>query len=144
MAVASLFGGLALANAGLGAVHGLAGPLGGMIEAPHGALCAALLPAVVSANVRALRERAPESPALSRYEEVARVLTGDSVATADDAVIWLRQLVVDLEIPGLRTYGVGSAIIEELVEKAARASSMKPNPVRLTPAELVAIVEEAL
>ena len=76
MALASLLGGLALANAGLGAVHGFAAPIGGMFPAPHGAVCAALLPHVMAANIRALRERAPESAALARYETVARLLTG--------------------------------------------------------------------
>src|SRR5215213_8761925 len=55
MALGSLFGGLALANAGLGAVHGFAGPIGGMFSAPHGAVCAALLPFVMAANLKALR-----------------------------------------------------------------------------------------
>ena len=144
MAVASLFGGLALANAGLGAVHGLAGPLGGTIAAPHGAVCAALLPVVVQANLRALRARAPESPALPRYQRVAQLLTGNSTATADDAVDWLRQLVVDLGIPGLGAYGAGEAVIAELAAKATRASAMKANPIELTREELAAIIEEAL
>lgn len=144
MAVASLFGGLALANAGLGAVHGIAGPLGGMIEAPHGAVCAALLPAVVAANLRALRERAPESPALTRYRRVAELLTGDPAATADDGAAWIRRLVADLGIAGLAAYGVGPATIEELVGNAARASSMRANPVELTREELAAIIEGAL
>ena len=144
MAVASLFGGLALANAGLGAVHGLAGPLGGMIPAPHGAVCAALLPGVVAANLRALRQRAPESAALRRYARVAELLTGDTAATPDDGVVWLRRLVKDLKIPGLGTYGVGPATIAELVEKASRASSMKANPVELTREELASIVESAV
>jgi alcohol dehydrogenase class IV len=144
MAVASLFGGLALANAGLGAVHGLAGPLGGMIAAPHGAVCAALLPAVVAANLRALRERAPVNPALARYQRVAEWLTDDPKAAPEDATSWLRALVADLKIPGLSTYGVGPATIAELVQKAVRASSMKANPVELTQDELAAVVEEAL
>ena len=85
MAVSSLFGGLALANAGLGAVHGLAGPLGGMISAPHGAICAALLPSVVATNVSALRTRQEGGGALLRYRRIAQLLTGDEGATADDA-----------------------------------------------------------
>ena len=76
MSVAALFGGLALANAGLGAVHGFAGPVGGMFPAPHGAVCAALLPHVMEMNLRALRARQPASETLPRYEEVARILTG--------------------------------------------------------------------
>jgi alcohol dehydrogenase class IV len=144
MMVASLFGGLALANAGLGAVHGLAGPLGGMISAPHGALCAALLPHVVAGNLAVLRERAAAGAALGRYEEVARLLTGDPLAVADDAVEWLRGFTADLGIPGLGSYGLSLADVEELVEKAARASSMKANPVELTHEELAAIVRAAL
>jgi alcohol dehydrogenase class IV len=149
MAVASLFGGLALANAGLGAVHGLAGPLGGMIEAPHGAVCAALLPHVVAANLAALRARAPGSPqpaggALARYDEVARLLTGRPGATADEAVAWIAELTADLGIPGLGSYGFGEAGVGELVEKAMRASSMKANPVELTVNELDAVVRAAV
>src|SRR5208282_3470131 len=98
MAVASLFGGLALSNAGLGAVHGFAGPIGGSFPAPHGAICAALLPHVMAANIRALRERAAVDDALRRYDEVARLLTGDSGAIADDGVKWVRKLVGDLQI----------------------------------------------
>jgi alcohol dehydrogenase class IV len=144
MAIAGLFGGLALTNAGLGAVHGLAGPLGGMIKAPHGAICAVLLPPVVAANLRALRERQPASEALARYEKVAQLLTGDSEAMADEAVGWLGSLVADLGIPKLRSHGFGAEEIPELVEKASRASSMKANPIELTPDELASIVAAAL
>jgi alcohol dehydrogenase class IV len=150
MTVASLFGGLALANAGLGAVHGLAGPLGGMIDAPHGAVCAALLPHVMAANLAALRARAragaPQSPApaLARYDEVARLLTGRAKAAADEAVAWIAELTADLGIPGLGSYGFGEAGVGELVEKAMRASSMKANPVELTAAELDAVVRAAV
>jgi alcohol dehydrogenase class IV len=144
MAVASLFGGLALANAGLGAVHGIAGPLGGMITAPHGALCAALLPKVVTANLRALRTRDRQNEAIARYDTVARILIGNSDATADDAVEWLQTLVDDLDIPGLAAYGMTVGHIPELIEKAARAGSMKGNPVELALEELAQIIEAAL
>lgn len=144
MAVASLFGGLALANAGLGAVHGIAGPLGGMVTAPHGAVCAALLPEVAAANLYALRRRGPRSEALGRYAKLAQLLTGDVGAAGDEVARWLRRLVDDLKIPGLRAYGVGPEHIPELVEKAAAASSMRANPVELTRDELAAIVQAAL
>jgi len=145
MAVAGLFGGLALANAGLGAVHGFAGPLGGMFPAaPHGAICAALLPHVMSTNVRALRQRAPDSEALPRYDEVARRLTGHARATADDGIKWVGQLVGDLKIPRLGTYGIRSEHVAELVKKAMQASSMKANPIALTPEELAATLRQAL
>ena len=142
--MASLFGGLALANAGLGAVHGFAGPIGGMFPAPHGAVCATLLPQVVEANVRALRQRQPKSEALSRYDEIARLLTGEANSTADDGVEWLRKLVTDLQIPRLGAYGITRAHTAELVDKAAQASSMKANPIALTAEELGEILETAL
>jgi alcohol dehydrogenase class IV len=142
MAWASLLGGMALANAGLGAVHGFAAPLGGMWPAPHGAVCAALLPHAMEVNVRAVRARAPEK--LARFDEVARLLTGQPHATADDGVKWLAALVENLEIPRLRTYGVTEAALPDLVAKAAQASSMKGNPIVLTPNELQEIVSLAL
>jgi alcohol dehydrogenase class IV len=143
MAFASLCGGLALANAGLGAVHGFAGPFGGMYGAPHGAVCAALLPEVVAANVRALRQRAPADGTLARYDELALLLTGSPEATVDDAIAWLRALVIGLEIPPLSHYGFSRADAPALVEKARAASSMKANPIVLTDAELTAIVNAA-
>ena len=136
--------GSALANAGLGAVHGLAGPIGGMFPAPHGAVCAALLPHAMQANVRALRLRQPGSPALARYEAVARLLTGKPQAGADQGVDWVRSLVADLPISGLGHYGIKKEHSAELAAKAAQASSMKANPIVLTPAELSALLEEAL
>ena len=136
MAVASLFGGLALANAGLGAVHGFAGPIGGMFSAPHGAVCAALLPQVMNANIHALRQRAPDGEALRRYDEVAQLLTGKMSATADDGVEWVRHLAGDLKIPRLGTYGIKPEHVAELVKKSMQASSMKANPIVLTSEEL--------
>jgi len=144
MSVASLFGGLALANAGLGAVHGFAGPLGGMFPAPHGALCAALLPHVMEANIDALRQRQPQAAALRRYNEVARLLVRDPKATPENGVQWVKQLVAKLQISPLASYGVRREHLPELVDKAAKASSMKPNPIVLSPEELTAILEQAL
>ncbi|MFC6358024.1 iron-containing alcohol dehydrogenase [Luteococcus peritonei] len=134
MALCSLMGGLSLANAKLGAVHGLAGPLGGMTGAPHGAICAALLPAVTAANVAALGQREPDSPALGRYVDAAELLTG--VAEVEALVAWLGETVRTLEIGGLAELGLTEDRIEEAVEKAARSSSMKGNPVVLTAEEL--------
>jgi alcohol dehydrogenase class IV len=144
MSWASLLGGLALANAGLGAVHGFAAPVGGMFPAPHGAVCAAVLPHAMELNVRALRTRAPESTALRRYDEVARLLTGRPQATADDGVQWISETCRRLEIPPLRTYGVSTADIPELAAKAAKANSMKGNPLALTDLELREIVQRAI
>ena len=144
MAVASLCGGLALANARLGAVHGFAAPLGGMYDAPHGALCARLLPPVMAANLKALREQAPASPALVRYTEVARILTGDPAAQAEAGAAWVAALCAELEVPPLRSYGLTEAALSEVAAKARRASSMQGNPITLSDAALVAILREAL
>ncbi len=143
MALCSLFGGIALANAKLGAVHGIAGVVGGMVDAPHGAVCAALLAPVVEANLRALREREPDSPGLRRYVEVARLLTGRAHATVEDAVAWLRETVAALAVPSLEAVGLRPARYAEVAEKAARSSSMQGNPVLLTEEELVTVLHAA-
>ena len=144
MAWASLLGGLCLANAGLGAVHGFAAPVGGMFPAPHGAVCAALLPYVMEVNVRALAARQPGRTAVLRYGEIARLLTGRPQATADHGVRWVKDLCRRLEIPTLRAYGVRETDIPDLVAKAAGASSMKGNPLVLTTEELREIISRAL
>ncbi|HTO03424.1 MAG TPA: iron-containing alcohol dehydrogenase, partial [Opitutus sp.] len=144
MALASLFGGLALANAGLGAVHGFAGPIGGMFAAPHGAVCAALLSHVMDANLRALRARAPSHASIGRYEELARLLTGEPDATADSGTTWIQNLVTTLRIPPLRQYGIKPIDITAIVEAAGKSSSMKANPLPLTDRELTEILERAL
>jgi alcohol dehydrogenase class IV len=145
MALASLFGGLALANAGLGAVHGFAGPLGGMFPAPHGAVCAALLPHVMRANVAALQARGEAGrEGLRRYDEVAGLLTGSRHATGLEGVRWVESLVTDLRIPPLSAYGVNAADFPAVIRASAKASSMKANPVALSEAELEAILRRAL
>ena len=144
MCLASLFGGLALANAKLGAVHGLAAVLGGMFPAPHGALCARLLPFVYETNIHALQQRQPEHPALARFAEIARLLTGDPQASLEDGAAWLGALSCDLEIPPLRSYGLLQTHFAEVIEKSAGASSMQGNPIRLEPGELHAVLERAL
>ena len=144
LAVVSLFGGLALANAPLGAVHGFAGPAGGMFPAPHGAVCARLLPSVMAMNVRALQERLPESDALRRYDEIAQILTGQHHATARDGVAWVQDLCDTLQVPPLASYGMSAADIPILVANAAKASSMKGNPILLTPDEMQEILTQAL
>jgi len=144
MSLVSLFGGLALADAKLGAAHGLAGPLGGMFPAPHGATCAALLPYVMDVNVRALTQRDRDNPACQRYAEVARFLTGSPQAQAADGVQWVQDLCRDLAVPPLRTYGLTEADFATVTENAARASSMQGNPLRLEPEELTEILQRAL
>lgn len=144
MSFTSLAGGLALANAKLGAVHGFAGVLGGMIDAPHGAICARLLPLVMEANIRTLQERVPGSPALEKYAEAARLLTGNPNVKPEDGVEWAARLVEDLHIPRLGEYELRRDQLDEVVEKSQKASSMKGNPLVLTEEELHRILERAL
>jgi alcohol dehydrogenase class IV len=144
MSLAALYGGLALANAGLGAVHGFAAVIGGRFDAPHGAVCAALLPGVVRANAAALADRDRASPTLVRYQCAARILTGRSDATPADLAEWLGELRRTLQIPGLRAYGVDETDAEPIVAASARASSMRANPIVLEPDELHAVLESAL
>jgi alcohol dehydrogenase class IV len=132
MCVAGLLSGMALSNAALGAAHGLSGPLGGMFGAPHGALCAAVLPYVVEVNERAARQRLVGSPVVSRFEQVKRAV-GD-----------LGQLVQALKIPPLRDHGVTRDNFPEIIEKAQASNSMKGNPVSLEEEELREVLERAL
>jgi alcohol dehydrogenase class IV len=144
MSLASLFGGLAMANAALGTVHGFAGPLGGMLHAPHGAICARLLPLVMEANLKALKSRQAEHPAISKYDEIAQIVTGNRAAVAQDGLNWVTELVRDLEISPLATHGMTVLRIPEAVEKAMKASSARGNPIALNEAELTEILERAM
>ena len=144
MSLASLFGGMALANAALGAVHGFAGPLGGMLHAPHGAICAKLLPLIMGVNLNALVSRHAGHPAIERYAEVAKIVTGNPTAAAQDGVKWVSDLVSELKIPPLSAHGMSTAHIPEAVQKTLNASSYKGNPIPLTEGELQGILEKAL
>lgn len=143
MSMASLQGGLALANSGLGAIHGLAGAIGGMWNAPHGAVCAALLAPVTEVNIHALRHRLPNSVSLSRYRYVARILSGKEEVSADAAVAWTRDLVHRLGLPRLRDLGVSHEHFPTVIEKGLQSSSMKGNPIALTVAELKGALDRA-
>lgn len=144
MSYASLLGGLALANSGLGAVHGFAAPIGGAFPAPHGAVCAALLPHVMATNLDVLRSTSGSERTLERFDEVARMLTGRANAVADDAVTWSAELSSELGIPNLGHWGIRQEHIASLVGKAAGASSMKANPVVLADPKLTEILNRAL
>jgi alcohol dehydrogenase class IV len=144
MSVCSLLGGICLANAKLGAVHGLAGVAGGTGRVPHGVACAALLAPVIEANLRALRSGPAGHPVLARYAEVARLLTGAPDASIGDGLAWIRETTARLAIPGLAAYGIRPDDAGEIAAGAARSSSMQGNPVLLSDEELRAIVRSAL
>jgi alcohol dehydrogenase class IV len=144
MALASLLSGLALANAGLGAVHGFAGPIGGRYGAPHGAVCAALLPHAMRVNVRAVVAREPKPGILDRYGEIAVMLTGRKDASVVDGVEWVKQACDDMAITGLSAFGVRTRELSDLIQAAERSSSMRGNPITLTHGEMQEILESAL
>lgn len=144
MALAALFGGLALANAGLGAVHGFAGPVGGMFGAPHGAVCGCLLPHVMAANVAALEAREPGSETLVRYREIAQILMGREGATSDDGIAWVQKLCTDLSIPRLADFGITKEDFPAIIDKATVSSSMQKNPIQLTSDQLAEVLTRAL
>ena len=149
MAMCALLGGMALANAKLGAVHGLAGVVGGTADVPHGMACAALLAPVIEANVRALRVRGTrlpyrDRPALDRYAEAAQLLTGKPGASIEDGLAWIGETLTLLGVPGLAAFGLGPGQADDIAAKAAASSSMQGNPVPLSHGELKAVVLQAL
>ena len=144
MAICALLGGMALANAKLGAVHGLAGVIGGTADVPHGMACAALLGPVIEANVRTLQSGAPGSPVLDRYAEVARLLTGDAGASIQDGLAWIRETLTLLGVSGLAGFGLGREDADDIAAKALTSSSMQGNPVALSQGQLKAVLLEAL
>jgi alcohol dehydrogenase class IV len=144
MAMCSLLGGMALANAKLGAVHGLAGVIGGTADVPHGIACAALLAPVIEANVRAARSSPSGAGVLARYTEAAQLLTGDSAADLADGLAWIRETLTLLRVPGLASFGLRPQQAEDIAAKALVSSSMKGNPVPLSEADLRAVLLQAL
>ncbi len=150
MCLCSYYGGVSLANAKLGAVHGFSGTLGGLLHAPHGAICAALLPHSWTINIAALEGRVsrddPESAkrVLARYAEVARALTGKPDATARDGVEHIVELVKHCDVPGLGSFGLKESDFPSVIEKSKQSSSMKGNPVALTDEELGDMLRLAL
>ncbi|HEY1081722.1 MAG TPA: iron-containing alcohol dehydrogenase [Prosthecobacter sp.] len=143
LAFAAMYSGMALANAGLGAVHGFAAPIGGSFKAAHGAVCAALLAPVWAANWEII-QKGGHAEAKSRFETVARLLAANEHATPDLLTAELQALTRRLRIPGLSAHGIAEGDLENLATKAAQASSMKGNPVQLSQETLVGILRQAL
>lgn len=144
MAFCSLLAGLSLANAKLGAAHGIAAPVGGLTGAPHGNVCAAVLAACTEINIRAMKEREPQNPSIARYDEVARQLTGNPDATAEEGVAWIRETVSLLGVGGLASLGLTDEMLETATKGALAASSMKGNPIVLTHAEVHEILTSSM
>jgi alcohol dehydrogenase class IV len=114
-----------------------------MFPAPHGVICARLLPFVMAANVRAVHTRGADQNSLKRFADVAHILTGNSEAMAADGVRWIQELCDELAVPALGTYGLTAAAIPTIVAHSQHSSSMQGNPIRLTTDELTEIMELA-
>jgi alcohol dehydrogenase class IV len=141
MSFASLMGGLSLANAGLGAVHGFAAPMGGMFSVPHGTICARLLGPVIRCNWQVLMQDFPQHPSVEKYREAAELTAGVSIREFPD---WVEGLCEEIKIPRLRDLGIRSDRFQEIAQKAALASSMQANPVKLEEKVLIQILQQAL
>jgi Alcohol dehydrogenase, class IV len=144
MSFCSLLGGMALANAKLGSVHALAAPLGGMLGAPHGMVCAAVLVACTRMNIRALGKRDPNSPALSAYRQAMQLLTGNPKATIEEGIAWLVETVEMLNVSSLGEMGMKQSQIDLAASQALVASSMAGNPIKLELSEVVNIIQESM
>lgn len=143
MSLTSLFGGLVLGNSGLGAVHGFAGPIGGMFQAPHGVICASLLPYVMKYNAIELSEFEGLQDVQSKYQDIAKWVTGEANARIEDGVQWIAMLAHQLHIPRLREIGIKKEDFERIIEKSKVSSSMQKNPIKLRESTLAKILEEA-
>jgi len=139
----SLLGGLCLANSGLGAVHGFAGSIGGMYPIAHGAICASLLPSVLSVNIEALKLREPENPAFEKIKEILQIVTKKENTNFQEGVDWFKQLNIKLMIPSLTEMGVQKGDFLKIIDRAKHSSSMKGNPIHLNDEELWKIIEGA-
>jgi alcohol dehydrogenase class IV len=143
MSWVSLLGGMSLANAKLGAVHGFAGPIGGMFDAPHGAVCAALMPAVMQVNSELLEAQGGNEAILGRFREIGRWVTGRETASIQDTASWFYEIGVKLKIQSLKSFGIQRSDFSSIIEKSKNSSSMKGNPVQLTDTELARILDLA-
>jgi alcohol dehydrogenase class IV len=144
LSLGALFSGIALANAKLGAVHGFAAPIGGEINAHHGAICASLLANVMEANISVLTFQSAGYQALERYETIGKLLTGDPNATIYHGIEWIRAFCSHAGIKSLSSLGLTEAQFPSIIEKAQKASSMKGNPITLSEAELRNILQKSL
>jgi len=143
LAYASLCSGITLAQAGLGSVHGLASPLGAYFPIGHGLVCGTLVAAATRVNIRALRERAPDSPALRKYAEAGILLSGRMFATEsaaqDGLVALLDEWTERLTLPRLSVCGMAETDIARVVANC-RGGSMQTNPLVLSDEELAGLL----
>lgn len=147
MSWAALASGICLAQAGLGAVHGLASPLGAFFPIPHGVVCGTLVAEVTAANIAALQAREPDSATLPKYGEIGRRFAKQKGLNGDEArgflLDTLRNWQTALDLPRLGAYGIGEADLPHIVANA-RGASMQSNPVLLSDEELTRVLRARL
>jgi len=148
MAFAALLSGICLANAGLGAVHGFAGVLGGKLAMPHGVICGALLPLVIEENIKQMIKEVPFHRALTKYVRLAHLFgepkSENYKTDALRLIERLKQLTAILKTPKLSSFGLTTKDFEKIIPLAMKSSSMKYNPVPLPEESLYAILQKAL
>ncbi|GAL05096.1 iron-containing alcohol dehydrogenase [Photobacterium aphoticum] len=141
MSFAAMLGGMASANAKLGAAHGLASSLGGRLDAPHGLITAQLAPYVMQENVLAARE-AGRADVLNRYRQLACILTGRTDAEIADGIAWTKRTLERLALPRVSDYGLCDMMFEEVAEDALLSNSIKGNPLPLNKDRLLSILNQ--
>ncbi|MBL6737425.1 MAG: iron-containing alcohol dehydrogenase [Litoricola sp.] len=140
LAYTSMIGGVALANSGLGVVHGFAGPLGSVTGAAHGAICGALLPYGLKVN----RHFADDPIVIQRLDQIANWIIPIFGGMKADAFDTLAAWIADQGITGLASLGLKEVDIRAVATASQASSSMKANPVALPLEALVSVLEEAL
>ncbi|MGK7929261.1 MAG: iron-containing alcohol dehydrogenase [Spirulina sp.] len=144
MASASLMSGIALANAGLGIVHGLASPIGGFFPIPHGVVCGSLMAAAVRVNWQAIKQRDPDNPAIVKMAKLGELLsgkTGQRISYYCDALVdILSEWTERLELPRLGEYGITKEDLEKILDKTRNRN----NPIELSREEIHRLVESRL
>jgi alcohol dehydrogenase len=147
MAYAALMSGITLAQVGLGSVHGLASPLGAFFPIPHGVVCGTLVAEATDMNIRALKERDPDSKALLKYAQAGRMMARDIHLPDDEALTRLTKVLHEwteiMQLPRLSPYGVTPSDIPRVVANS-RGSSMRTNPILLSDEEIGEILARRL
>jgi alcohol dehydrogenase class IV len=145
MSYAALLSGITLANAGLGIVHGLASPMGGYSDIPHGVACGTLIGVATRINIERLREdRARNSAYLQKFARVGQLFSDDKCVDVDECcdllVDTIDSWIDTLHIPRLSRFGFDRA----LIDKISTETGNKYNPVQLSKADIQRILNERL
>lgn len=139
--LAASLSGITLANAGLGAVHGLAGPLGAYFDAPHGVLCAALLEPITATNIECLQasNATHAQETLAKYAQVGALFHPEAKSENEQLTALLNQLrqLAKTYVPNrLGEYGLTLDSIQPAIQNC-RSGSMQGNPLSLTDQQLI-------